>query len=290
MDTLAIVLRFGSYAVLSLIAGVPLFLWLALGRDRGRLVFRQIRAAYALLLILGAALALFGLLAATAAMTGTALFPVEWDMVALVLSATASGKAIVARATLLIVLLPLAMRASLRPAALIAALATATLAWSGHAAAGEGMAGGLHLLADMLHILAAALWIGGMACLLLSLHRAQGGATLPMLHAFALIGSVTVGLLIATGILNGVMIIGLDALPAALGTIYGRLLAIKVGAFLVMLLLAANNRFRLTPAFERHAITARPALRRAIGVEIALAFLILLLVGWLGMIDPMAAA
>lgn len=290
MDTLAIILRFGTYIALSLIAGAPLFLWLSLGAVRGRQAFMALRAGYVALLLAGIALALLGLLAATATMAGTPLLPVDWDMVTLILSATASGKAIVARAMLLALLLPLAIAATLRPVALLSALATATLCWSGHAAAGEGMAGWCHFLADIVHILAAALWIGGMACLLLSLRRGQSGATLQMLRAFALIGSVTVALLIATGIINSAMIIGLPALPGALGATYGRLLALKVAAFLVMLLLAANNRFNLTPAYERSAHAARPALVRAISVEILLAFAILLLVGWLGMIDPMAAA
>ncbi|MET0366048.1 MAG: copper homeostasis membrane protein CopD [Sphingobium sp.] len=290
MDTLAILLRFGTYILLSLIAGVPLFLWLSLGPVRGRTAFMRVRIAHALLLVLGAALGVAALLAATASMAGKTLLPVDWDMVALILSATASGKAILARTVLLLAILPLTMTASLRATALISTLAAATLAWSGHAAASEGMAGWLHVLADIVHILAAALWIGGMACVLLSLRQAQGGTTLPMLRAFALIGSVTVGLLVATGIINSVMIVGIDALPSSLGTLYGRLLAIKVAAFLAMLLLAANNRFRLAPAFERNAIATRPALRRAIAVEILLAALILALVAWLGTIDPAGAA
>lgn len=290
METLAIALRFGTYGVLSLVAGVPLFLWLSLGRVQGGAAFARARGAYALLLAIGAALAFFGLLAATAAMAGTAIFPVDWSMVALILSATASGKAILARAILLLAMLPLAMAGAFRTITLAAAAAAATLAWSGHAAAGEGVAGWAHLVADMIHILAAALWIGGMACLLASLRRVQGGASLLMLRAFATIGSVTVALLVATGILNSIMIVGPDALPTALGTTYGRLLAAKIAAFLAMLLLAANNRFRLTPAFERQPFAARRSLTRAIRVEILLAFLILFLVGWLGMTDPAAAA
>jgi putative copper resistance protein D len=122
------------------------------------------------------------------------------------------------------------------------------------------------------------------------LKQPQSSPTLSMLRAFALIGSIIVALLIATGVLNTAMILGLDALRAASGTTYGQLLAVKVAAFLLMLTLAANNRFRLTPAFARNPVAARPALRRAIGIEIGLASLILLLVAWLGMIDPAGAA
>jgi putative copper resistance protein D len=223
-------------------------------------------------------------------MAGAPVFPVDWDMVRLVLSATASGKAMLARAALLLAMLPLLWLIALRPMALLAAVAAVTLAWSGHAAAGEGTSGWIHLAADMVHILAAALWIGGMACLLASLKQPQSSPTLSMLRAFALIGSIIVALLIATGVLNTAMILGLDGFPAASGTTYGQLLVVKVAAFLLMLALAANNRFRLTPAFERDPVAARPALRRAIGIEIGLAAVILLLVAWLGMIDPAGAA
>lgn len=290
MDTLAITLRFGNYAILALIAGVPLFLWLALGRARGAQMFARLRGPYAILLIVGAALALLGLLAATATMAGTPLLPVDWTMVTLVLSATAAGKAIVLRAVLLILLLPLALATMFRTTAGIAATAAMTLAWSGHAAASEGIMGALHMASDFVHILAAALWIGGMGCLLLALVRPGKGTTLPMLHSFAVIGSIIVALLILTGLFNSLMILGINALPQALQTTYGKLLALKLVAFLAMLCLAANNRFRLTPAYEIGKENAGATMLRSIGIEILLGFFILALVSWLGIIDPMAAA
>ncbi|MFT3965988.1 MAG: copper homeostasis membrane protein CopD [Sphingobium sp.] len=287
---LATLLRFGTYADLSLVAGMPLFLWLSLGAARGQVVFARLRIPFALLLIIGALLALVGLLAATAAMADTPLLPVDWEMVELILSATASGKAMLIRAALLLLILPFALKASLRPTASIAMAAAVTLAWSGHAAASEGVVGWFHLLSDIVHIAAAALWIGGMACLLVALRRARGNAALPMLRAFASIGSLIVSALVATGLYNGLMILGPDALSSMPGTTYGRLLVAKLVIFSAMLLLAANNRFRLTPAYERNDAAARSLLVRAIRVEIGLAFIILFLVGWLGMIDPSAAA
>lgn len=290
MDALAIALRFGTYGVLALIAGVPFFLWLSLGPSRGGALFKGMRGGYVTLLVIGASLSLFAVVAATATMAGTPLLPVDWAMVSIILSATASAKAMLARAVILLLAIPLALTGRLHATALLGLGAAATLAWSGHAAGDEGMAGWLHFLADIAHILAAVLWIGGMACLLLSLRRAEEGATLPMLRAFAPIGSIAVTMLLITGIVNGVMILGSVTLPGLLSTIYGRLLAFKVTAFFTMLLLAANNRFRLTPAFEAQTANAGARLNRAVMVEIGLAFLILLLVGWLGMIDPSAPA
>lgn len=290
MDAPAIALRFATYAILSLVAGVPLFLRLALGPRRAGEVFARYRAAYGVLLAGGALLTQMSLLVVSAGMAGTPVLPVDWEMVALVLSATASGKAILIRAVLLLLLLPFFGKAGPGPVAMVAAIAAATLAWGGHAAASEGMAGCLHMLADIVHILAAAIWIGGMACLLLSLRQASGDMTLALLRAFALLGGLCVALLIVTGIFNSVMILGVAALPGALGTLYGQLLALKLLAFAAMLALAANNRFRLTPAFERHAAASRARMAGAVAVEIALGFLILMLVGWLGMIDPTAPA
>lgn len=289
MDDLTVALRLATYLIISLVAGAPAFLWLALGADRGRLIYSRPHRAQALLAIAGAGLALLSLAAATAAMAGTPLLPVDWQMVMLIVSATASGKAIVARAALMLLLVPLALAGRLRIACIVAALATATLAWSGHAAASEGMAGTLHLLADIVHLWAAAIWIGGMACLLLSLARPERD-TIALLRAFAVIGSVIVALLIVTGIINIAMILGLEGILALSGTLYGRLLGLKIAAFLFMLLLAANNRFRLVPRYEEQADGSRSHLRRAIAVEITLGLAVLLLVAWLGTIDPTAPA
>lgn len=290
MDILAITLRFTTYGVLSLVAGMPLFLWMALGSVRGRALFARWRFPYAALALLGAVIAFCTLICATAMMAGMALLPVDWDMVTFIVSGTASGKAMAIRCLLLILLTPLALTAHFRTATLVAIPAAATLAWSGHAAASEGAAGWFHLTADIAHIVAAALWIGGMACLLLSLRRTAEATTLPMLHAFAWIGTITVALLVSTGLVNGIMILGWAALPDLLGTSYGRFLAVKILLFAVMLCLAANNRFRLVPAYERRGSPARIALIRAISVEIGIALIILAIVGWLGMIDPAAPA
>ena len=45
----------------------------------------------------------------------------------------------------------------------------ASLAWAGHGAATPGAAGDLHLAADVLHLLAAGLWLGTLPPLVLLL-------------------------------------------------------------------------------------------------------------------------
>ena len=49
----------------------------------------------------------------------------------------------------------------------------ASLAWTGHAGATVGTTGDLHLAADVLHILAAAAWIGGLMPLIMFLSTSQ---------------------------------------------------------------------------------------------------------------------
>jgi putative copper resistance protein D len=68
-----------------------------------------------------------------------------------------------------------------------------------------------------------------------------------------------------------------------------------VTLFLVMLVLAAANRFRLVPALEA-AIDAgdnrraRDAMRRSLLLEIGCAVAILALVAWLGTLEPPGTA
>ncbi|HEX7819455.1 MAG TPA: copper homeostasis membrane protein CopD [Sphingobium sp.] len=289
MDWAAVAIRFGTYAALSLIAGVPLFLCLSLGMRRAGAVLTAWRGPYLLLLTAAMPLSALALLSTTAMMAGTSLFPVDGEMALLVISATPAGKAIVTRLLLcvLLIALMLSRRSSrLRSITALGTIAAMSLVWSGHAAASEGMAGWLHLGGDALHILAAALWIGGMACLLMSLRPSGVHLAEPMLRAFAWVGGVIVALLIVTGLLNMGMTIGFDRLLDSLDGLYGKLLALKIGLFLVMLALAANNRFRLSPAFERDRLAALPTLRHAIAIEIGIAMLILAAVAWLGMIAP----
>jgi putative copper resistance protein D len=141
-------------------------------------------------------------------------------------------------------------------AALPAAAFAAALVHSGHAAATTGWFGTFHRAADGLHLVAASAWLGGLLPLALLLAAARRGeislaiardATL----RFSTLGVISVGLLIATGIVNGWVLAG--SVPALVGTDYGRLLLVKVALFLAMVAIAAINRLRLTPRLEAAA-------------------------------------
>ena len=74
-------------------------------------------------------------------------------------------------------------------------------------------------------------------------------------------------------------------------TTYGRLLLAKLALFGAMLGLAAINRWRLTPALaaagsDAGAWPAERRIRLSIMLETTAAILILVLVAWLGTLDP----
>ena len=124
----------------------------------------------------------------------------------------------------------------------------------------------------IVHLLAAAYWIGALVPLRRAAASPAGAA---LLRRFGLIASGTVALLIAVGASFAWLLSG--SLGALLGTAYGWTLLLKVALVSGLLGLAALNKLRLVPALERCDATAAPALRRSIAWEIALVAVILLL-------------
>src|SRR5579863_681127 len=139
--------------------------------------------------------------------------------------------------------------ASLWKKALIVSLAAAlvgTLAWSGHAAAGSGVPGSVHLASDILHLLAAAAWLGGLLPLALTLRAAMRESNVHLsavareaVARFSILGVVSVGTLTATGLVNSWMLVGNVAVLT--GTDYGRVLCVKLALFRCMVGAAGVN-------------------------------------------------
>jgi copper resistance protein D len=180
-----------------------------------------------------------------------------------------------------------------------AALFLGSLAWAGHASAGSGPGARLHLVGDILHVLAAGAWVGGLVPLLLFLHQpgtSSDGQWLQMtgevLRRFSTMGVITVATLAASGALNAWFLT--DRLRTLFGTDYGQLLQIKIVLFLAMLCLAAFNRVVLLPRLSRadtianleRAGRAARQLRRNATLELALGLAVLYVVGVLGVTPP----
>jgi putative copper resistance protein D len=175
-----------------------------------------------------------------------------------------------------------------------------SLAWTGHGAATEGPPGVVHLGADVVHAAAAAMWLGALAALGLFLTIPHGDQerdrlTHDALHGFAGMGTLAVGLLVASGLVNTWFLVGPDRLGALLTTPYGLLLSAKLAIFIGMLALAASNRFVLTPCLHRaledesEKPSAIRALQRSLVLETLLAVILLGLVAVMGTLAPPAA-
>lgn len=182
----------------------------------------------------------------------------------------------------------------------LGAVISASFAWMGHGAATEGPVGSLHLVADILHALAAGVWIGALVVFFGLLRRASDDVAADhvlhrALHGFAGVGSGIVAVLVATGLVNSWFLVGPSRLTGLWTTPYGQLLVLKLLLFVVMLGLAAANRFHLTPALgvalddNRPREPARAALRRSLFIETTFSLVVLGLIAWLGMLAPVSA-
>ena len=117
---------------------------------------------------------------------------------------------------------------------------------------------------EVVHLLAAGVWIGGLAVLALTARRAG----IEAVRRFSVLVLRAVLVIAATGIWQGVVQVSSRA--ALADTAYGRVLAVKTAIFLAVLGLAAVARLRLLP----RAVADRPTsagtagrLRRLLAVE-----------------------
>jgi putative copper resistance protein D len=176
----------------------------------------------------------------------------------------------------------------------------AAIAWTGHGGSTGGPSGIVHLTGDLLHLVAAAAWLGGLISLVLLLGAARGTDDASISLAaettkrFSTLGIASVGTLFLTGAVNAWFLVG--SLNALMTTEYGRLLALKIGLFAVMVAFAAVNRFWLTPILLTPLLQSpaeSPARLHALGqltrnskIEIVLGLAIFGIVGVLGTLHP----
>lgn len=310
MDTaglLADLARLLQYGGAVIVFGTALFCLKSLppsgDASAGRLRWpKPLLAGAALTLVFGS---LLSWIAQSATMGGVALSQVDYGTALTILTDMSWGHALLVRflsglTTFLIVLIAKPARPLFLANLASGAVILATFAFTGHGAATDGPLGWLHLASDILHSLAAGVWLGALVAFLLLL-RSPGAATEPhrsalvgALKGFSGTGTLLVAVLIATGIVNTLFLVSLPNLATILTTGWGRLLAIKLLLFAAMLGLAALNRFRLTPTLEAAAtpdetVHATAALRRSLVWETLAGAAILALVAGLGMMEPPAA-
>lgn len=249
---------------------------------------------------------LLGLMLQVAAISGSSLGRISSDEISDVITGTQYGRVWLIRLALLVALSVLFLRRSdlrqegstgLGWADFLLACATAvTLALSGHATAGEGTTLFVQVVADALHLLAAAVWLGGLVPLAMLLHWAHSSTNVPVAQEatrrFSLLGVASVFLLVVTGFVNARSLVG--GFAPLVGTPYGGLLMTKLGVLLPLVGLAAFNLLWLKPGLlasdrggslqDIRGFLRR--LKRNVVAEASLGVVIIVIVGWMGFTPP----
>jgi copper resistance protein D len=197
-----------------------------------------------------------------------------------------------ARLALALLIGLLILQPATRAFQLAAALALiASLALVGHAGATPGMAGNFHLISDMVHLLAAGAWLGGLPAFALLLWRTRrmAGPTwhdfvIRAIRRFSVLGILSVGALLVSGLINSWNL--LSSPRDLVATDYGRLVALKIALFAAMVAIAAVNRLYLTPRLPEPGSLRN--LQRNSLIEVCLGLCVLLFVGILGTLPPTA--
>jgi copper transport protein len=147
---------------------------------------------------------------------------------------------------------------ALEPAPFVAAL----LLLPGPSIAGHALDRGrspIEVLADVIHVAAASVWLGGLVALGLALRR--GGRT-DLLRRFSNIALVSVAVLGASGVVRALS--ELSSFSQLWTTGYGRALLVKTGLLAVLVTIGWVNRYRLIP---RRAVEG---VRRNVAAELVL--------------------
>ncbi len=184
---------------------------------------------------------------------------------------------------------------SIKGAAAVSAAGFAgSLAWAGHAVGATGIQGIVHPAADVLHLIAAAAWVGALVPFALLLAAAECDTALLAIARsatarFSTLGIASVATLLVTGSVNTYYLAG--SVAALTETDYGRLLLAKVALFFVMVATAAVNRLRLRPQLAADATgsikhAALRELRRNTMIEVVIGMAIIAIVVMLGITPP----
>jgi putative copper resistance protein D len=166
-------------------------------------------------------------------------------------------------------------------ATLVAAVATASQAGHDHAWA---MAGGLSVLlvSNVLHLLAAGAWLGGLVPLLILVAAAPPEVAAAASRRFSILGTACVLLIAATALLQASTMAG--SWSALATSAYGWVICTKSMLFLILVAMAVRNRFKLTPALEGGGTKA--LLVRSVGIETVAGLLIVLAAALLTSLQP----
>ncbi len=269
MDQAAIAARALALACLYQAAGAMFFL--ALFESQLRSALRPVRRLCALAALAAAVLALLQPPLAAARMAGD--FAGALDVGLLRLAWLSHAGAALLGQLLGLALLGIALCAPRRVSTtglVGAVLAAAAPVLAGHSSVHPQRAWLAPLL--VLHLLCGAFWFGALWPLWLALRLEAAAQAAALLQHFSAIAAWVVPCIALAGVaMAGLLLRRLAGLERP----YGVLLLAKTALFALLMGLAALNRWRFTPALERGAASALPALQHSILAESALIGLVL---------------
>jgi putative copper resistance protein D len=242
----------------------------------------------ACLVALAAALAWLPLEAATSGEDWHAV--VDGETLRSLLFDTGTGEAWLVRVALAAVLLVVLVgwRFALKLQFAASALLLASLALSGHARVDSGLRGLLHIMNDTVHLLSGGAWLGGLLMLPQCLKRLSVPPLIAdartALARYSSAGHLAVALVVATGVLNAVLIVPAESIN--IRSTYQVLLTIKICLVAMMIGLALVNRYVLVPRIRLRRAQSISQIRMATFLEIALGFGVITLVAIFGSLDP----
>ena len=302
LEVAVIALRWLQYSGAVVLMGVPLFLLYSFGSN-GRPAVAWTRPTLIAAAIALALASLAGLLAQTAVMAGSLSEAMKPSSLTFMVTGMALGKAYAVRA--LVSLLALGLILTLKPgrslwllAGTLGAVATASFAWTGHGASTEDAGRWLHLGADVVHLLAASVWLGALASfvfLLAGRTEPDDPAIHTALARFSGLGTVAVTLLVVSGMVNTAFLVGPPRPEASGAAAYVALLVVKLLLFGLMAVLASDNRYRLVPALGSMLAkgedprSALLDLRRSVVTETVAGGALLAVVAVMGTLPPPAS-
>ncbi|MDQ2649794.1 MAG: CopD family protein, partial [Actinomycetota bacterium] len=173
-----------------------------------------------------------------------------------------------------------------------AAVAAGSFAASGHTRSGNAL---VATVADAVHLLVVATWVGGLVLLLATLvarrrnppddpkATARIALRSSTLATVGLVGAAASGLVLSWNEVRSVDNVG--------GTNYGTALLVKLALVAVVAAIGAYNRFQVLPAFERGKVNAALArLRRTVAVEVGVVAAVIAITAVLVVVTPARTA
>ncbi len=153
---------------------------------------------------------------------------------------------------------------------------------------GDTPRGVIHVLNHAVHLLSGGFWLGSLlllpACLARLRDPAECKEAAVALRRFSRAGHVAVALVIASGVVNTILVLG--RWPLDPGSPYQMLLAAKIVLVAGMTGLALVNRYVFVPDIRKQPDRAIAGIRAGTYAELALGAGVLILVAFFGLLDP----